>query len=93
MRFPTISRRPDIRPIRYAERWPADLHVIGKDITRFHSIIWPAMLMAAGLELPRQVWAHGFVLLAGDRFSKSAGVRLDLDEAIDEYGPMRSGIS
>ncbi|MEO8577859.1 MAG: class I tRNA ligase family protein, partial [Gemmatimonadales bacterium] len=58
----------------------------GKDITRFHSIIWPAMLMAAGLELPKMVWAHGFVLLAGDRFSKSAGVRLELDDAIDRYG-------
>jgi methionyl-tRNA synthetase len=68
---------------RFSERWPADLHVIGKDITRFHTIIWPAMLMAARLELPRRVWAHGFVLLAGDRFSKSAGVKLDLAEAID----------
>jgi len=71
----------------YRNRWPADLHVIGKDITRFHSIIWPAMLMAAGLELPRKVWAHGFVLLGGERFSKSAGVRLDIDEAINRYGP------
>ncbi|HVF41109.1 MAG TPA: methionine--tRNA ligase [Gemmatimonadaceae bacterium] len=70
----------------YRDRWPADLHVIGKDITRFHTIIWPAMLMAAGLELPRHVWAHGFVLLAGDRFSKSAGVKLNLDEAIDRFG-------
>ena len=70
----------------YKDRWPADVHVIGKDITRFHSIIWPAMLMSAGLELPKKVWAHGFVLLAGDRFSKSAGVRLDIDEAIDRYG-------
>ena len=71
----------------YEKQWPADLHVIGKDITRFHAIIWPAMLMAAGLERPRKVWAHGFVLLAGDRFSKSAGVRLDIDEAIDRFGP------
>ncbi len=71
----------------FASRWPADVHVIGKDITRFHSIIWPAMLMSAGLEVPKKVWAHGFVLLAGDRFSKSAGVRLDIDEAIDRFGP------
>lgn len=70
----------------FSGRWPADLHVIGKDITRFHAIIWPAMLMSAGLELPRHVWAHGFVLLAGDRFSKSSGVRLDMDKAIDRYG-------
>jgi len=66
--------------------WPAQLHVIGKDITRFHAVIWPAMLQAAGLALPEQVWAHGFVLLGGERFSKSAGVRLDLDEAIDRFG-------
>ena len=72
---------------QFTDRWPADLHVIGKDITRFHAIIWPAMLMAAGLEVPRRIWAHGFVLLAGDRFSKSAGVRLDLGEAIDRFGP------
>lgn len=70
----------------YRERWPADLHIIGKDITRFHSIIWPAMLMSAGLELPRHVWAHGFVLYAGDRLSKSAGVRLDIDEAVSRFG-------
>ena len=70
----------------YRNRWPADLHIIGKDFTRFHSIIWPAMLMAAGVEVPRHVWAHGFVLLAGDRFSKSSGVRLDMTEAIDRFG-------
>lgn len=67
--------------------WPAQLHVIGKDITRFHCVIWPAMLQAAGLPLPGQVWAHGFVYLGGERFSKSAGVRLDLSEAVDKYGP------
>ena len=70
----------------YKRRWPADLHVVGKDITRFHSIIWPAMLMAAGVELPKHVWAHGFVLFAGDRLSKSAGVALNVDEAIDRFG-------
>ncbi|MBL0892635.1 MAG: methionine--tRNA ligase [Gemmatimonadaceae bacterium] len=70
----------------YEARWPADLHIIGKDITRFHVVIWPAMLHAAGLPLPRQVWAHGFVSLGGERFSKSAGVKLDLGEAIDRFG-------
>lgn len=70
----------------YEARWPADLHIIGKDITRFHVVIWPAMLQAAGLPLPRQVWAHGFVQLGGERFSKSAGVKLDLGEAIDRFG-------
>lgn len=70
----------------FEQRWPADLHVIGKDITRFHAVIWPAMLQSAGLPLPRQVWAHGFVQLGGERFSKSAGVKLDLNEAIDRFG-------
>jgi methionyl-tRNA synthetase len=69
------------------QRWPAQLHVIGKDITRFHAVLWPAMLASAKLPLPERVWAHGFVLLGGDRFSKSAGVKLDLDEAIDRFGP------
>ena len=71
---------------RYHDRWPAQLHVIGKDITRLHTVIWPAMLQAAELPLPDRVWAHGFVLLGGERFSKSAGVRLNVDEAIDRYG-------
>ena len=70
----------------YTERWPANLHIIGKDITRFHTVIWPAMLQAAELPLPERVWAHGFVLLGGERFSKSAGVKLDLHEAVDRFG-------
>ncbi len=71
----------------FEERWPAQLHVIGKDITRLHCVIWPAMLHSAGLALPEQVWGHGFVTLGGERFSKSAGVRLDLGEAVDRFGP------
>ncbi|HVZ77268.1 MAG TPA: methionine--tRNA ligase, partial [Gemmatimonadaceae bacterium] len=71
----------------WRERWPAQLHVIGKDITRLHCVIWPAMLQAAELPLPERVWAHGFVNLGGERFSKSAGVKLELGEAIDRYGP------
>jgi methionyl-tRNA synthetase len=68
-------------------RWPAQLHIVGKDINRFHTIIWPAMLQAAELPLPERVWVHGFVLLGGERFSKSAGVKLDLNEAIERFGP------
>jgi methionyl-tRNA synthetase len=71
----------------YKDRWPAQLHIVGKDINRFHSIIWPAMLQAAELPLPERVWVHGFVLFSGERFSKSAGVKLDLQEVIDRYGP------
>jgi methionyl-tRNA synthetase len=67
--------------------WPAQLHVVGKDITRFHCLIWPAMLHAAGEALPEQVWAHGFIYFGGDRFSKSAGVKLELREAIARHGP------
>ena len=70
-----------------AERWPAQLHVIGKDITRFHCVIWPAMLESAGLPLPERVWAHGFMSFGGQRFSKSSGVWLDTDEAAARYGP------
>jgi len=70
----------------FKERWPAQLHIVGKDINRFHSILWPAMLQAAELPLPGRVWVHGFVLLGGERFSKSAGVKLDLHEAIDRFG-------
>ncbi|MGH7701395.1 MAG: methionine--tRNA ligase [Gemmatimonadales bacterium] len=71
----------------YDRLWPADLHVIGPDITRFHCVIWPAMLMAAGVALPRAVWAHGWMTFGGARFSKSAGVRYTLDEAIERHGP------
>ena len=68
-------------------RWPAQLHVIGKDITRHHCVVWPAMLEAAGLPLPERVWAHGFIGLGGERFSKSAGVTLELHDAVDRFGP------
>ena len=70
----------------YERLWPADLHVIGKGITRFHCVIWPAMLLAAGVELPRMVWAHGYVQWGGSKVSKSAGVAVSLDEAIDRHG-------
>jgi methionyl-tRNA synthetase len=67
--------------------WPANVHVIGKDITRFHALIWPAMLMAAELPLPQSIWAHGFVLLGGERFSKSSGVTFNVDDAVRHFGP------
>ncbi|MEX2609613.1 MAG: methionine--tRNA ligase [Gemmatimonadota bacterium] len=70
----------------YREWWPADLHVIGKDITRFHCIYWPAMLMSAGLELPRSVWGHGFITVQGAKLSKSSGERLDLDALVERHG-------
>jgi methionyl-tRNA synthetase len=71
----------------YERLWPADLHVVGKGITRFHCVIWPAMLLAAGLALPRQVWAHGYVQWEGTKMSKTAGTAVTLDEAIERHGP------
>jgi methionyl-tRNA synthetase len=71
----------------YETRWPAQLHIVGKDITRLHVCVWPAMLQSAGIALPEQVWAHGFVAVGGERLSKSAGVKLDLDATIAMYHP------
>jgi len=71
---------------RYERLWPADLHVIGKGITRFHCTLWPAMLLAAGIELPRQVWAHGYVHWEGVKMSKTAGTAVSLDAAIERHG-------
>ena len=70
----------------YERLWPADLHVVGKGITRFHCIIWPAMLLAAGLELPRLVWAHGYVQWEGTKMSKTAGTAVSLGAAIERHG-------
>ena len=71
----------------YDRLWPADLHVVGKGITRFHCVIWPAMLLSAGVALPREVWAHGYVQWEGAKMSKSAGTAVSLGEAIDRHGP------
>lgn len=70
----------------YDRVWPAELHVVGKGITRFHCVIWPAMLLAAGLALPKQVWAHGYVQWEGAKMSKTAGTAVSLGAAIDRYG-------
>jgi len=71
----------------YETLWPADLHVIGKGITRFHCVLWPAMCLAAGIEPPRMVWGHGYVQWLGTKMSKTAGTAVTLDEAINRYGP------
>jgi methionyl-tRNA synthetase len=67
--------------------WPADLHIIGKDITRFHCVYWPAMLMSAGVSLPKTVWGHGFINIGGGKLSKSGGTTLELSELIERHGP------
>ena len=67
--------------------WPASYHLIGKDILRFHAVYWPALLMAAGLELPEHVFVHGFLLMDGEKMSKSLGNVLDPFAVIERYGP------
>ena len=66
--------------------WPADLHIIGKDINRFHSVFWPAMLWSAGLAAPKKIWVHGWLLSSGERMSKSRGNFLDPDSAVAVLG-------
>jgi methionyl-tRNA synthetase len=74
------------RPGTYERFWPADLHIIGKDIVRFHAVYWPAFLMSAGLPLPRQVFGHGFLLNRGEKMSKSAGTGIDPVTMAQTYG-------
>jgi methionyl-tRNA synthetase len=71
---------------RFARVWPASIHSIGKDILRFHAIYWPAMLMAAGLELPTQVWAHGYLTVGGKKMSKTNATGIHPFELIDHFG-------
>jgi methionyl-tRNA synthetase len=77
---------PDTDSAMFRRYWPADLHMIGKDIIRFHTVYWPAFLMSAGIELPRRVFAHGFVYNRGEKMSKSVGNVIDPVALIDEFG-------
>ena len=72
-------------PARFSRVWPCDLHIVGKDITRFHGIIWPAILLSAGLALPKRVFGHGFVRMAGQKLSKTLGGTLDIQELLNTY--------
>jgi len=76
---------------KFKKWWPAQLHIIGKDITRFHCVIWPAMLMSAGLPLPETVFGHGFVYLKGEKMSKTLGNVVTPMDVIDRFGadPLR----
>src|SRR3989344_1215099 len=70
----------------FEKRWPADVHLIGKDIARFHLMIWPAMLLSLGLELPRAVYIHGHISVEGEKMSKSLGNIVDPIELVEKYG-------
>ncbi|WP_099023468.1 methionine--tRNA ligase [Mycolicibacterium palauense] len=77
---------PDTDSADYRRYWPADLHMIGKDIIRFHTVYWPAFLMSAGIELPKRVFAHGFVFNRGEKMSKSVGNVIDPVDLVNAFG-------
>ncbi len=70
----------------FERRWPADVHLIGKDILRFHAVYWPAMLLAAGVEVPRQIFAHGFLLVGGEKMGKSNATGIAPAQLVDHFG-------
>ena len=82
---------PDTDSAMFKKYWPADLHVIGKDIVRFHAVYWPAFLMSAGVEVPRRIFSHGFLFNRGEKMSKSVGNVIDPFALADAYGvdPLR----
>ena len=71
---------------KFAHTWPADVHLVGKDILRFHAVIWPAMLMAAGLDVPKKVFAHGWLLVGGEKMSKSKLTGIAPSDITDHFG-------
>jgi len=82
---------PDTESEKFKKYWPTDLHVIGKDIVRFHAVYWPAFLMSAGIDVPRRIFSHGFLFNRGEKMSKSVGNVIDPFELADAYGvdPLR----
>jgi methionyl-tRNA synthetase len=70
----------------FARRWPADVHLIGKDILRFHAVYWPAMLMAAGVDVPHTVYAHGFLLVGGEKMGKSNATGIRPAQLVEHFG-------
>jgi methionyl-tRNA synthetase len=77
---------PDVDSDLFKRYWPANLHVIGKDIVRFHAVYWPAFLMAAGVEVPHRVFSHGFLLNRGEKMSKSVGNVVSPFDFAKQYG-------
>ena len=77
---------PDTASEKFKRYWPAALHVIGKDIVRFHAVYWPAFLMSAGIEVPQRIFSHGFLFNRGEKMSKSVGNVVDPFSMADAYG-------
>ena len=82
--WPVDSKNGDAE--KHERLWPADLHMVGKDILRFHAVYWPAFLMAAGLPLPKRVFAHGWWTNEGQKISKSLGNAIDPNRLAETYG-------
>ncbi len=84
--YQTAVGYPDTESSLYSKYWPADLHMVGKDILRFHAVYWPAFLMAADLAPPKRVYAHGWLLNRGEKMSKSLGNVVTAGDLVDRYG-------
>jgi methionyl-tRNA synthetase len=84
--YQTAVGYPDTESDLYSKYWPADLHMVGKDILRFHAVYWPAFLMAAGLAPPKRVYAHGWLLNRGEKMSKSLGNVVTAHDLVERYG-------
>ncbi|MET3838046.1 methionyl-tRNA synthetase [Bradyrhizobium sp. OAE829] len=82
----TAAGYPDVEGADFKRYWPANLHVTGKDIVRFHAVYWPAFLMSAGVEVPQRVFSHGFLLNRGEKMSKSVGNVVDPFAMAAQYG-------
>ncbi|MDP3972488.1 MAG: methionine--tRNA ligase [Candidatus Nanopelagicales bacterium] len=80
------AREGTLEARRFDTTWPADVHLVGKDILRFHAVYWPAMLMAAGLPLPKQVFAHGWLLVGGEKMSKTKLTGIAPSRIVDHFG-------
>jgi methionyl-tRNA synthetase len=82
---------PDVDSAKFRRYWPADLHVIGKDIVRFHAVYWPAFLISAGVAVPKRIYSHGFLFNRGEKMSKSVGNVIDPFDLVKAYGadPLR----
>jgi methionyl-tRNA synthetase len=84
--YVTAAGYPDIDGEKFKTFWPADLHMVGKDIVRFHTVYWPAFLAAAGLPTPKRVFAHGWWTIEGQKMSKSLGNAVEPLKLVEQYG-------